>query len=166
MVLPARWRPTTTGVYDAIILKTLGATRGRLISAYALKYTLLGGDGHIGVAAGSVAAWLVRDQDHELSFVWLPIPALMAALGALAVTVVFGLPGHLRRLGKNRFRLAKPAEFAAFGRVQSRNCDVGDRVFLPQSPVSCLQLRRMSARARTWRMKFGRHIKEFDDVGL
>ena len=29
-------------VYDAIILKTLGATRGRLIAAYALEYTLLG----------------------------------------------------------------------------------------------------------------------------
>ena len=29
-------------VYDAVILKTLGATRGRLIAAYGLEYALLG----------------------------------------------------------------------------------------------------------------------------
>ena len=29
-------------VYDAVVLKTLGATRGRLIGAYALEYLLLG----------------------------------------------------------------------------------------------------------------------------
>ncbi len=29
-------------VYDAVILKTLGATRARLIGAYALEYLLLG----------------------------------------------------------------------------------------------------------------------------
>ena len=31
-------------VYDAVVLKTLGATRGKLIGAYALEYLLLGGD--------------------------------------------------------------------------------------------------------------------------
>ena len=29
-------------VYDAVVLKTLGATRGKLIGAYALEYLLLG----------------------------------------------------------------------------------------------------------------------------
>ena len=30
-------------VYDAVMLKTLGATRARLFGAYALEYLLLGG---------------------------------------------------------------------------------------------------------------------------
>lgn len=88
-------------VYDAIILKTLGATRGRLISAYALEYTLLGlATGLFGVLAGSIAAWLVVTRIMNLSFVWLPMPALAAAAAALAVTVVFGLAGTFTALGQ------------------------------------------------------------------
>jgi putative ABC transport system permease protein len=88
-------------VYDAIILKTLGATRGRLLSAYALEYTLLGlATGVFGVLAGSIAAWMVVTKIMNLSFVWLPLPALAAALGALAVTVVFGLAGTFTALGQ------------------------------------------------------------------
>ena len=88
-------------VYDAIILKTLGATRGKLIAAYGLEYTLLGlATGLFGVAAGSVAAWLVVTRVMNLSFVWLPVPALLAALLALAVTVIFGLAGTFTALGR------------------------------------------------------------------
>ena len=88
-------------VYDAIILKTLGATRGRLIAAYVLEYTLLGlATAAFGVLAGSVAAWLVVTRVMNLSFVWLPLPALAAAAIALAVTVVFGLAGTFTALGQ------------------------------------------------------------------
>ncbi|MGD9923019.1 MAG: ABC transporter permease [Pseudorhodoplanes sp.] len=88
-------------VYDAIILKTLGATRGRLISAYALEYALLGlATAMFGVLAGSVAAWLVVTRIMNLSYVWLPIPALAAAAAALAVTIVFGLAGTFTALGQ------------------------------------------------------------------
>ena len=88
-------------VYDAVILKTLGATRGKLMAAYGLEYTLLGLiTGLFGVAAGSLAAWLVVAKIMNLSFVWLPIPALLATLLALAVTVSFGLVGTWRALGQ------------------------------------------------------------------
>ena len=47
-------------VYDAVILKTLGATRARLIGAYALEYLMIGlATAVFGVLAGSVAAWLI-----------------------------------------------------------------------------------------------------------
>jgi putative ABC transport system permease protein len=36
----------------------------------------------------------------NLAFVWLPLPALMAALVALAVTVIFGLAGTFTALGQ------------------------------------------------------------------
>jgi len=87
-------------VYDAVVLKTLGATRARLIGAYALEYLLLGAATAVfGVAAGSVAAWMVVTEVMNLPFTWLPGPAALAALGALMVTIVFGLAGTFSALG-------------------------------------------------------------------
>jgi putative ABC transport system permease protein len=87
-------------VYDAVVLKTLGATRRRLIGAYALEYLLLGSATALfGVAAGSIAAWRVVTDVMNLSFVWLPGPAAAAAFGALLVTVAFGLIGTFTALG-------------------------------------------------------------------
>jgi putative ABC transport system permease protein len=87
-------------VYDAVILKTLGATRDKLIGAYALEYLLLGSATALfGVAAGSIAAWLVVTRVMNLTFVWLPGPAAAAAFGALLVTVALGLVGTFTALG-------------------------------------------------------------------
>ncbi len=88
-------------VYDAVVLKTLGATRGRLLASYALEYLLLGlATALFGVAAGSVAAWAVVTEVMSFRFVWLPGPALAAAFGALLLTVVFGLIGTFSALGQ------------------------------------------------------------------
>lgn len=87
-------------VYDAVVLKTLGATRGRLLGAYALEYLLLGSATALfGVAAGSVAAWFVVTEIMNLTFAWEPVPAAAAAFGALIVTVAFGLVGTFTALG-------------------------------------------------------------------
>ena len=87
-------------VYDAVVLKTLGATRRRLISAYALEYLLLGTvTALFGVAAGSIAAWQVVTRVMNLTFVWLPGPAGAAAFSAVLVTVVLGLMGTFAALG-------------------------------------------------------------------
>ena len=56
-------------VYDAVILKTLGATRLRLLGAYALEYLMIGfATAVFGVIAGSVAGLADRDpaDDAEL----------------------------------------------------------------------------------------------------
>lgn len=88
-------------VYDAVILKTLGATRGRLLGAYALEYCLLGiATALFGVAAGSAAAWMVLTRVMDIPFVWLPIPAFAAAAMALGITVMFGLIGTFSALGQ------------------------------------------------------------------
>jgi putative ABC transport system permease protein len=92
-------------IYDAVVLKTLGATRARLAAAYALEYLLIGLATVIfGVAAGSLAADLVVTQVMEFPFVWVAGAASGAALAALFVTVALGLAGTLRALGR------KPAE--------------------------------------------------------
>lgn len=88
-------------VYDAVILKTLGATRARLIGAYALEYLMIGlATAAVGVAAGSVAAWQIVTRLMSLGFVWQAGSAAAVALAALAVTVGFGLAGTLMALNQ------------------------------------------------------------------
>ncbi len=88
-------------VYDAVILKTLGASRGQLLTAYALEYLILGGiTALFGVAAGSAAAWMVVSQVMNLKFLWLLAPAFATALGAVVVTVALGLIGTLGALNQ------------------------------------------------------------------
>jgi putative ABC transport system permease protein len=87
-------------LHDAVVLKTLGATRARLIAAYALEFLLLGlATAVFGVAAGSIAAWLVLAGIMEVPFSFLPGPALGAAAAALLLTLLFGLAGTWRVLG-------------------------------------------------------------------
>ena len=83
-------------VYDAVILKTLGATRARLLGAYALEYLMVGlATSIFGVLAGSVAAWLIVTRLMTLSFVWQAGSATGVVAAALLVTVGLGLAGTL-----------------------------------------------------------------------
>lgn len=84
---------------DAVILKTLGATRRRLLSAFALEYGLLGAATAVfAVAAGAVSAWYVVTRVMELSFSFHPGVALVGLVVALAVTLGIGLAGTWRIL--------------------------------------------------------------------
>ena len=84
-----------------MILKTLGATRRHLISAYATEYLLIGlATALLGVIAGSLSAWLIVVQLMHLPFTWLPWPALAATGIAVMVTVVLGLAGTYVALGQ------------------------------------------------------------------
>jgi len=81
-------------VYDAVILKTLGATRARLLGAYALEYLMIGfATAVFGVIAGSVAAWLIVTRLMTLSFAWQGGSAAGVVASALIVTVGLGLAG-------------------------------------------------------------------------
>lgn len=88
-------------VYDAVILKTLGATRARLMGAYALEYLMIGlATAIFGVAAGSVAAWQIVTRLMNLSFAWQAGSAVLVVLAALAVTLGLGLAGTLLALNQ------------------------------------------------------------------
>jgi putative ABC transport system permease protein len=88
-------------VYDAVILKTLGATRGRLLGAYALEYLMIGfATAIFGVIAGSVAAWLIVTRLMTLSFIWQVGSAAGVVVSALFVTVGLGLAGTLLALNQ------------------------------------------------------------------
>jgi putative ABC transport system permease protein len=88
-------------VYDAVILKTLGATRPRLLGAYALEYLLIGlATAVFGVIAGSLAADLIVTRLMTLSFVWRAGSAAAVVAAGLLVTVGLGLIGTLLALNQ------------------------------------------------------------------
>jgi putative ABC transport system permease protein len=88
-------------VYDAVVMRTVGATRQQLIFAYGLEYLLIASATALfGVVAGSLAGWLVVAQVMNLTFAWLPGPAAAAAGFAVIAVVILGLIGTFRVLGQ------------------------------------------------------------------
>ena len=88
-------------VHDAVVLKTLGATRGTLIAAYIVEYMLLGlATAIFALVAGSAAGWYVVVEVMKLKAQFLPDVALMTVGVALVLTVGFGLAGTWRVLGQ------------------------------------------------------------------
>lgn len=92
-------------MYDAVILKLLGATRRDVLTAYLLEYLILGlVTGLLALGLGGVAGWIVVTQVMEIDFRLLP--AVMAAViaASIALTILFGLAGTWAALG------ARPAQ--------------------------------------------------------
>jgi len=88
-------------VYEAVILKTLGATRMRLVAAYAMEYFVLGlATALLGVAAGSAAGAYVLTRIMNLPFIWLPAPLVVCSACAIAATIALGLVGTYKALGQ------------------------------------------------------------------
>lgn len=95
-------------IYDAVILKTLGARRRTLIGAFTLEYLILGGAAALfGVAAGVVAARFIAVDLMELKFEFMPMAALGAAAIAVLTTVALGLVGTWRALGVEPARVLR-----------------------------------------------------------
>ena len=107
-------------LYDAVVLKTLGATRARLLAAFLLEYGILGlATAIFGVLADMLAAWGIVVKVMTLDFVWLWPQALVAAAGALTFTVLLGLVGTWRILGEEA-----GAIFAEFVNTAGRRCEL------------------------------------------
>tara|TARA_R110002020_G_scaffold156117_8_gene337684 strand:- start:15957 stop:18518 length:2562 start_codon:yes stop_codon:yes gene_type:complete len=88
-------------IHDAVVLKTLGATRATLIRAYVYEYGLLGlATALFALAFGGVASWFVVTRIMTLPSRFMPDIALATLAGALVVTVGIGLIGTWRVLGQ------------------------------------------------------------------
>lgn len=88
-------------LYDAMILKTLGATRRFILSSYALEYAAIGLVAAVfGVVAGTAAGWGIVTQVMRIEFVSDPTGAILSATAAVGVTVLFGLVGTIKILAK------------------------------------------------------------------
>ncbi len=87
-------------VHDAVVLKTLGATRRTLISAFSMEYMLIGlATALFALFAGGVAAWYVIARVMTLPSSFLPEVAIGTVVFALVLTVGIGLAGTWRVLG-------------------------------------------------------------------
>ncbi|WLR97218.1 ABC transporter permease [Shinella sumterensis] len=88
-------------VHDAVVLKTLGATRATLIRAFSYEYLMLGlATALFALFAGGVSAWFVVARIMKLPSSFLPDVAVMTVATALIMTVGIGLAGTWRILGQ------------------------------------------------------------------
>lgn len=88
-------------IYDAVVLKTFGATRARLVCAYAIEHALVGLAAVVfGLGIGTLAAGLIVERVMGFAFVLVAAPAALAAGAALLVTLLFGLAGTFTALGR------------------------------------------------------------------
>lgn len=93
-------------LYDAVVLKTLGATRRKLVLAYTLEYGALGlAAALFGLIAGTLAGAVIVSRVMNLGFTMVWSGPLAAAGLAVVVTVGLGLVGTWRILGQ------KPAHY-------------------------------------------------------
>lgn len=88
-------------LHDAVVLKTLGATRSWLTGAFVIEFAMLGTiAGLLSVAAGTGAAAFIIQGLMRMEFTFLPWPVAVTAFGALAFTIALGLLGTWRVLGR------------------------------------------------------------------
>ncbi|MGU3663659.1 ABC transporter permease [Methylobacterium sp. A49B] len=93
-------------LYDAVVLKVLGASRSRLLAAYAIEYAALGvATALFGLMAGTLAGWVIVAKVMHLDFRLDLSGALVAAVAAVALAILLGLAGTWRILGQ------KPAPY-------------------------------------------------------
>ncbi|MBV7410834.1 ABC transporter permease [Maritimibacter sp. DP1N21-5] len=91
--------------YEAAILKTLGAPRGRILANFALRSAILGAAaGIVAVFAGAMAGWAVSTFVMRTDFVFEPVSAVAIVAGGIALTLLAGLGFSLRPLS------ARPAQ--------------------------------------------------------
>ncbi len=86
-------------LYDATILKVLGATRARIALVYAIEYGALGAaTGVIALLAGTLAAWLIAFSILDVPLTFDLKAVLVTVLGGGAATLLFGLLGAIGAL--------------------------------------------------------------------
>lgn len=95
-------------IYDAVVLKVLGATRRDVLTVYILEYALLGLlTAVIAALIGTLAAYLVVTRIMEAEWVFLPGVLLATAAGAVLATVALGLIGTWHVLGQKPMRVLR-----------------------------------------------------------
>jgi putative ABC transport system permease protein len=88
-------------LYESVILRTLGATRGAVARAFAVEYACLGAVAGVGgTALASALAWIVLE--YLLDTPWLFAPLTLAAgIGAtIVLSVAVGFLATWRLLGR------------------------------------------------------------------
>jgi putative ABC transport system permease protein len=97
-------------LYDATILKVLGATRARIALVYVIEYGVLGiATGLLALAAGTLAAWIIATSILEVPFTFDAQAVIVTVAGGGAATLLFGLLGALGALSARPARRLRSA---------------------------------------------------------
>ncbi len=78
--------------YEAVVLKTYGATRQQLLISFIIEYGLLGlVSAGFGIVVGGIASWFLAKYILEMPFVFSAATAILTALIAMVITIGAGL---------------------------------------------------------------------------
>lgn len=95
-------------VHEAVVMKVLGATRGRIAGIFAWEFAALGlATAVAALGVGTLGAYLVVRRLMNLDWTFLPTVAIAVALGAMALTLAFGLAGTLAALRQRPLALLR-----------------------------------------------------------
>ncbi len=98
-------------VYEAAVLKTLGATRARILASFALRSAFLGAAaGSVAILAGALSGWAVMTFVMEAEYRFEPVSALAIVLGGVLATLLAGLAFALRPLAVRPARVLRSEE--------------------------------------------------------
>ena len=87
-------------VYEAVVLKVVGATRGQIAGSFLIEYGLVGAAAAIIAAIiGTIAAYFLLTRVMHAPWDFLAAPVALTAFGAVALTLAAGLAGTWRALG-------------------------------------------------------------------
>lgn len=92
-------------VYEAALLKTLGATRGLILASFALRAALMGAAaGVVAIIAGGIGGWAVMTFVMDADYRFEPVSAFAIVIGGVMATLLAGLAFAWRPLA------ARPAQ--------------------------------------------------------
>ncbi|MDY0010021.1 MAG: FtsX-like permease family protein [Bdellovibrionales bacterium] len=93
-------------VYDAVVLKVLGATRGRIMRSFLMEYALLGlMTVSIAAGLGTLGGWAAMTFILNMPFSFSATSVLWVTALCLGITVLAGMSGTWRAMGQ------KPAAY-------------------------------------------------------
>jgi putative ABC transport system permease protein len=97
-------------LYDAVVLKTLGATRGRVLAIYLFEFGLIGlAAAAVAMLAGGLAAWAVITQVMEATFTLDLAVLVSVVLAGVLTTMILGLVATWGSLTARPARLLRTA---------------------------------------------------------
>ncbi len=88
-------------IRDAVVLKVLGATRGRILAAYLIEYGVLGlAAGILSAGAGTAIGWAVVVHLMRLEWTFRPETVALTVVFCVIATLIAGFAGAWLALGR------------------------------------------------------------------
>jgi putative ABC transport system permease protein len=98
-------------VFEAAVLKTVGATRGQILLSFALRAAMLGAAaGAVAIVAGALGGWAVMTLVMDSTYRFEPVSAAAIVIGGMLATLLAGLAFAWRPLAARPARVLRAQE--------------------------------------------------------